>query len=222
MVAEAAATRSAPRSMRRRGAARLGRRRRPGSARTPTPRRTWRSAATATGSWSSWPRTPPTPRPAAGVPGRLLLHAVRRRAHRVQHRRAARRRPGWRRSRRCAPRPSAGQHQRRPVRRRLRRRPGAHRRAAVCLDHRVGALGRRPGHAGRVRRPSPWLADEADRRDGQRAGAAAAVAADRGARPSRAGPPRCGCRCATPLAEATGATGCSPRSTTRCCWRCPR
>ena len=66
--------------------------RRRASGRTPTPRRTWSAAATATGCWSSWPRTPPTPRAGPAVPGRLRLELAGRDAARGQHRRAAGRR----------------------------------------------------------------------------------------------------------------------------------
>ena len=87
---------------------RLGGLARPGSARTPTPRRTCGSAATPTPGWSSWRRTPPTrPGPPACRAGcASLVPTGDRRAAGGQHRRRRWTPPGWPRWPRCARRPS--------------------------------------------------------------------------------------------------------------------
>ena len=100
-------TPSAPPAVRRAGARRPGRRRRPASGRTPTPRRTWSAAGTATGCWSSSPRTPPTPPPARGCRAGCGWSSTARHPARRQHRRPAGRRRGRRGWRRCGRRPSA-------------------------------------------------------------------------------------------------------------------
>ena len=165
-----------------------GPRRPPVSARTPTPSRTWRSAATATGSSSSWPRTPPTPPPAPGVPGRLRLTLARRRARRRQHRRAAGRR-GRRVAVHAARLRQAGRAQRRGGRGRF----GVGFSAVLAVSDEPAVVGprrRRALVAGRGARAgprdgarSPALARRAAPPGGPRAAAAAAVARARARRP---------------------------------------
>ena len=90
------------------GPRRRGRPRRPGSARTRTPRRTCASAATPTPGSSSWPRTPPTRPGRPGCPAGSVAVARRPAASCGSPTPAPRwTRPGSRRWRRCGRRPSA-------------------------------------------------------------------------------------------------------------------
>ena len=168
--------------------------RRRASARTPTPRRTSSAAATATGCWSSSPRTPPTPPsgpacPAGsgwscsgGEPLRAANTGAPLDAAGVQ---------GLATLRASAKRDETGE--RRPLRRRLRRGAGGQRRARRPVDDRRRAVQRRRAPAPRSPR-CPALAAELARRDGAVPVLRLPVAGRR-ARRRRASPPRSSCRC---------------------------
>ena len=161
-------------------------------------------------------------RAAPARPGRLLLPTDRRHGCRWSPATPAPRstRPAWSRSRRCAPRPSgtttAGPTGRFGVG--LRGRARRHRRAAGGLDDGRRAL------VGDRRRRGWWAQCRAA---GRRAAAprrpparAAAAVRSRPTGPAPASSPRSGCRCAT-RTPSTWPGGCSARSTTPCCSRCP-
>ena len=178
------------------GCSPAGRRRRPGSARTPTPRRTWRSAATATGSSSSWPRTPRTPpprrRPRAGCccdcsDGTLVGG---------QHRRAARR--GRRRVAVDAAR--LGQADDRDDETVGRFGVGFAAVLAVTDEPRVASTSGRGALVARRRaggRRSPYRRSPTSSPAAAATAGAAAAVADDGAPEPASTPPSC-CRCATP------------------------
>ena len=165
------------------------------SARTPTPRRTSSAAGTATGCWSSSPRTPPTPPPApacrAGC-GWSSTGDVLRAANTGAPLDAA----GV-----AGPGDAAGVGQARR-RRRASAASASGFAAVLAVSDEPAVLSRRTAGCGSARTRTraevaalPALADELARRGGAVPGAAAAVAG-RGDRRPRASPPRSCCRCA--------------------------
>ena len=187
------------------------------------------SAATATGSSSSWPRTRPTP-PAGRAAGPAAL--TLRRAARATPRCSSRPTPARRWTptgvqslatlRASAKRAADTARQRRPVRRRLRRGPRGQRRAGGAVPDRRGAVlprrHRRPGGRGGRRRPG------ARRRGARRDGHVPVLRLPFAADGSAAG--RLRHRRGAAAARRGGRRRwCAPswtRSTTRCCSPCRR